>query len=181
MEIKPLKLAGTFEISPKIIGDSRGYFMESYSQKAFAEHGLQTVWVQENQSLSTRPHTVRGLHFQIPPVAQTKLLRVVQGKILDVFVDLRKNSATYGQWDSIELSDENCKAAYVPQGFAHGFCTLSESVIVQYKVDNFYAPESERGLRWNDADIGIDWKIKDAVLSTRDAEMPFFKDFVSPF
>lgn len=181
MEIKPLKLAGTFEITPKIIGDARGYFLESYSQKAFAERDLRTDWVQENQSLSTRLHTVRGLHFQVPPFPQTKLLRVVQGKILDVFVDLRQKSQTYGQWDSVELSEENCKAIYIPRGFAHGFCTLSESVIVQYKVDSLYAPECERGLRWNDADIGIDWKTEDAVLSARDAELPFFKDFVSPF
>lgn len=181
MQIIPLKLEGTFEIIPKIIGDSRGYFMESYSQKLFAEYGLQTNWVQENQSLSEKPHTVRGLHFQIPPFAQAKLLRVVRGNILDVFVDLRKSSQTYGKWDSIELSGENCKSVYIPRGFAHGFCTLSGSVIVQYKVDNFYSPECEFGLRWNDADIGIDWKIEDAVLSARDKELPFFKDFVSPF
>lgn len=155
--------------------------MESYSRKIFAEHGLQTDWVQENQSLSAKPQTIRGLHFQVPPFAQTKLLRVVRGEILDVFVDLRKSSPSFGQWDSIVLSEEKCNSVYIPRGFAHGFCTLTENVIVQYKVDNFYAPECERGLRWNDPDVGINWQAADAVLSKRDAELPFFKDFVSPF
>ncbi|MGI8555402.1 MAG: dTDP-4-dehydrorhamnose 3,5-epimerase [Pyrinomonadaceae bacterium] len=181
MEIKPLKLAGTFEIKFKRIGDSRGYFMEIYSQSVFAESGLQTDWVQENQSLSTHSNTIRGLHFQIPPFAQTKLLSVVQGKILDVFVDLRKNSPTYGQWDSIELSEENCKSVYIPRGFAHGFATLTKSVIVQYKIDNRYSREHERGIRWNDADIGIDWNVKEPFLSEKDSVLPFFKDFGSPF
>ncbi|MGI8468745.1 MAG: dTDP-4-dehydrorhamnose 3,5-epimerase [Pyrinomonadaceae bacterium] len=181
MDIKSLKLAGTFEITPNRIGDSRGYFMETYSRKVFAEHGLQVDWTQENQSLSAKSQTIRGLHFQIPPFAQTKLLRVARGKILDVFVDLRKNSETFGQWDAIRLSEENCKSIYIPQGFAHGFCTLTESVIVQYKVDNFYAPEAERGIRWNDTNLGIDWKVEKPVLSIRDSELPFLKDFVSPF
>jgi len=181
LQIKPLKLAGAFEVIVNRIGDSRGYFMESYSRKIFAEHGLQTDWVQENQSLSAKPQTIRGLHFQVPPFAQTKLLRVVRGEILDVFVDLRKSSPSFGQWDSIVLSEEKCNSVYIPRGFAHGFCTLTENVIVQYKVDNFYAPECERGLRWNDPDVGINWQAADAVLSKRDAELPFFKDFVSPF
>ena len=137
--------------------------------------------MQENQSLSTRLHTIRGLHLQTPPFAQAKLVRAVQGEILDVFVDLRKDSATYGQWDSIKLSEENCKSVLVPRGFAHGFCTLTESVIVQYKVDNPYAPECEKGIRWNDADIGINWNFSEPQLSERDANLPFFKDFVSPF
>lgn len=181
MEIKPLKLKGTFEITFNRIGDSRGYFMEVYSKKLFAEHGLQTDWVQENQSLSARPHTIRGLHLQAPPFAQTKLVRVSRGEILDVFVDLRKDSETFGRWDSANLSEENCRAVYIPRGFAHGFCTLTEDVIVQYKVDNFYAPETEMGVRWNDSDIGIEWNSENSFLSPKDSGLPLFKDFVSPF
>lgn len=181
MEINPLKLEGTFEIILKKFGDSRGYFMETYSQKVFAEHGLQTDWVQENQSLSSKLHTIRGLHLQTPPFAQAKLVSVVQGEILDVFVDVRKDSATYGQWDSIKLSAENCKSVFVPRGFAHGFCTLTENVIVQYKVDNLYAPDCERGIRWNDSEIGINWNVETPHLSEKDSVAPFFKDFISPF
>ena len=158
MEIKPLKLKGTFEISFSRIGDSRGYFMQTYNKELFAECGLQTDWIQENQSLSARLNTIRGLHLQAPPFEQAKLVRVGRGKILDVFVDLRKNSETFSHWDSIELSEENCRAAYIPRGFAHGFCTLTNDVIVQYKVDNIYAPESEMGIRLDDPDIGINWQ-----------------------
>jgi dTDP-4-dehydrorhamnose 3,5-epimerase len=181
VEIKALKLEGTFEIAPKRIGDSRGYFMETYSRKLFAEHGLQTDWVQENQSLSRRRRTLRGLHFQIPPFAQAKLVRVVRGEILDVFVDLRKDSPTCGQWDSIHLSEENCKAVYIARGFAHGFCTLSEDAIVQYKIDNAYNRESERGILWNDPDLGINWDVQAPFLSDKDANLPFYKDFITPF
>lgn len=181
MDIKPLKLPGTFEIKLNRIGDSRGYFVRTYSREVFAEHDLQTVWEQENQSLSTRRRTVRGLHFQRPPFAETKLVRVAQGAILDVFVDLRKDSLTFGQWDAIELSADNDKIVYIPKGFAHGFCALTEEVIVQYKVDNIYAPEYEGGIRWNDPTIGIDWEVEEPFLSARDAELPFFENFVSPF
>lgn len=181
MQINSLKLEGTFEIIIKRIGDARGYFMETYSRQAFAEHGLQTDWVQENQSLSEKKNTVRGLHFQKPPAAQAKLVRVVQGEALDVFVDLRKNSETYGQWDALVLSAENCKAVYVPRGFAHGFRTLTDNVIIQYKVDNPYSPENDSGIRWNDSDVNIDWKAERPVLSEKDKNAQFFKDFVSPF
>lgn len=181
MEIKTLKLAGTFEIVIKKLGDARGYFMETYSSKLFTDNNLQTDWVQENQSLSERKHTIRGLHFQIPPFAQTKLVRAIQGEILDVFVDLRKDSETYGQWDSIHLSANNCKAVYVPRGFAHGFCTLTENTIIQYKVDNPYAPEYDNGIRWNDPDIKIDWQTESPILSAKDEKLQFFKDFVSAF
>ena len=181
MEIKPLKLKGSFEISIKKNGDARGYFMETYKREVFAAYNLQTNWVQENQSLSEKENTLRGLHFQLPPFAQSKLVRVVQGEILDAFVDLRQSSATYGQWDAIVLSEENCKAVYVPRGFAHGFCTLTENTIIQYKVDNQYAPEYDCGIRWNDPDIGIDWKTEDPILSAKDEKLQFFRDFVSPF
>ncbi len=181
MEIKPLKLAGTFEITLNRIDDARGYFMETFSRKVFAEHGINADWVQENQSFSAKKEIVRGLHFQLPPFAQAKLVRVVQGEILDVFVDLRKDSATFGQWDSAKLSAENCKAVYIPRGFAHGFSTLSENVIVQYKVDNFYSREHDQGICWNDAEIGIDWQVSEPILSEKDENLPFLKDFVSPF
>jgi dTDP-4-dehydrorhamnose 3,5-epimerase len=181
MKIKPLKLAGTFEITLNRIGDERGYFMETFSEKVFAEHGIETDWVQENQSFSARKGIIRGLHFQIPPMAQAKLVRVVQGKILDIFVDLRKDSATFGQSDSVHLSAENCKAVFIPHGFAHGFATLSENVIVQYKVDNYYSREHDKGIRWNDADLKIDWQITEPILSDKDKNLPFLKDFASPF
>ncbi len=181
MEIRKLKLDGTFEIRPKLHGDLRGYFAETYLSNLFEDHGLQTNWVQENQSLSTRLHTIRGLHYQTPPVAQTKLVRAVVGKILDVFVDIRKESPTYGQWDSLVVSDETCNAVYVPQGFAHGFCTLTENVIVQYKVDNPYSPENEGGIRWNDSDLNIDWKTENPQMSQRDLELPVFSELETPF
>lgn len=181
MKINPLKLEGSFEIIIEKFGDERGYFMETYKRNSFAELGLQTNWVQENQSLSGKKNTIRGLHFQLPPFAQTKLVRAIRGEILDVFVDLRKESKTYGQWDELILSEENCKAVYVPRGFAHGFCTLTENAIIQYKVDNLYAPEHDSGIRWNDPDIGIDWGAETPFLSAKDAQAQFFKDFVSPF
>lgn len=181
MEIKPLKLEGTFEIILKRFGDARGYFMETYSQNVFAEHDLQTNWVQENQSLSEKKQTIRGLHFQLPPFAQAKLVRAVQGEILDVFVDIRKGSKTYGKWDAIHLSADNCKAVYVPRGFAHGFCTLTDNAIIQYKVDNPYAPDHDSGIRWNDSDINIDWETQNPILSAKDEKSQLFKDFVSPF
>lgn len=155
--------------------------METYKKELFEEYALQTVWTQENQSLSEKKQTLRGLHFQLPPFEQTKLVRVVQGEVLDVFVDLRKNSETYGEWDSIRLSAENCKAVYVPRGFAHGFCTLAENVIIQYKVDNPYAPAHDSGIRWNDPDLRIEWETDAPLLSAKDEELQFFKDFVSPF
>ena len=155
--------------------------METYSEKIFAENGIQTNWVQENQSLSEKINTIRGLHFQIPPFAQAKLVRAVQGEILDVFVDIRKSSPTYGKWDSLLLSAENCKAVYIPHGFAHGFCTLTENTIIQYKVDNYYAPDHEGGLLWNDPDLGIDWGNIDPVLSEKDQFAQSFREFTSPF
>ena len=181
MEIIKLKLDGTFEIRPKLIGDMRGYFAETYLEKVFADNHLQTNWLQENQSLSTGIDTLRGLHFQAPPFAQTKLVRVVVGKVLDIFVDIRKNSETYGQWDSVILSDELCNSAYVPRGFAHGFLTMSENVIVQYKVDNPYNRESEGGIIWNDSDLKIEWNVQSPRLSERDSNMPKFAELTTPF
>ncbi len=178
MEIKERKLKGVFEIQLKPIEDSRGFFMRAYDLKLFNELGLNKVWMQENQSRSTQKGIIRGLHFQLPPAAETKLVRCIRGAVLDVFVDLRKGSPTFGQWDAIELSEENKKMIYIPRGFAHGFCTLTELSEVYYKVDNFYAKELERGLLWNDPDIGIDWPVSNLVLSEKDKQNMKLREFV---
>lgn len=181
MEVISLKMKGSYEIRFAPRGDNRGYFMRTFDRELFAEHGLQTEWVQENQSLSTQINTVRGLHFLLPPHTETKLIRVVQGKILDVFVDLRKNSETFGQWDSVEISEDNYKAVYISKGFAHGFCSLTEKVIVQYKVDSAYVGSSDAGISWDDPKIGIDWNVKNPILSERDKNLPLLQNFNSPF
>ncbi|MFS8084480.1 MAG: dTDP-4-dehydrorhamnose 3,5-epimerase [Acidobacteriota bacterium] len=181
MEIRPLGLEGSYEITLTTYLDDRGYFMRTYDRELAEQGGLQTHWVQENQSQSIRKHTIRGLHFQKPPHAETKLLRVVKGAIMDVFVDLRKDSATYGRWDSIELSAANLKMLYIPKGFAHGFCTLEPDSIVLYKVDSYYAPQFEGGLRWNDPTLGIPWPTEDPFLSDRDRQLELFDQFFSPF
>ncbi len=155
--------------------------MRTYDQEIFREHVLTTSWVQENQSLSTRKGLIRGLHFQRPPHAETKLVRVAVGAVLDVLVDLRRDSETYGRWEAIELSAENQKAVYIPKGFAHGFCTLTEHTLVLYKVDAFYAPEFEDGLIWNDETLSIQWPVDEPHISDKDARWGAFKDFVTPF
>lgn len=180
MEIKSLRLQGTYEITMNPWHDTRGYFMRTYDEAIFREHGLTTCWVQENQSLSTRKGLIRGLHFQKPPYAETKLVRVVIGTVLDVFVDLRKSSNNYGQWDAIELSEENQKLVYIPKGFAHGFCTLTEKALVLYKVDAPYHPESEGGLRWNDESLGIHWPVDKPYLSVKNANWGNIKDIEPP-
>lgn len=181
MKISPLKLKGTYEITLNPHQDERGYFMRTYDEAIFNQYGMTNNWVQENQSLSKKKGIIRGLHFQNPPQAETKLVRVVLGAIVDVFVDLRKNSETYGQWDSIELSEENYKAVYIPKGFAHGFCTLTENALVCYKVDSFYAPEAEGGLKWNDSELGIEWPVSHPLVSDKDSKLSNFRDFVTPF
>jgi len=176
------QLKGAYVIELKPIEDERGYFMRTYDEVIFRQHDLkQTAWVQENQSLSTKKGLLRGLHFQKPPYAETKLVRVIVGAIWDVFVDLRKNSPTYGQWDAIELSAENQTCVYIPKGFAHGFCTLTETAIVAYKVDAPYHHESEGGLRWNDESLNIQWPVNNPHLSVKDANWDDFTNFTSPF
>lgn len=181
MEIKPLGLNGIYEITFDPKRDDRGYFTRLYDEMIFAEKNLTTRWVQENQSLSIYKGTIRGLHFQRPPHAETKLVRVAAGAILDVFVDLRKGSETYGQWDAIELSDEKLNMVYIPRGFAHGFCSLTERVLVIYKVDHAYTPEAEGGIRWNDDTLNIQWPTKTPVISDKDKILPSISDFVSLF
>lgn len=181
MKVEPLRLDGTFLITPKAHGDARGYFMETYRQDVMQAHGLVTEWAQENQALSTQRHVLRGLHFQLPPHSETKLVRAVIGRVLDVFVDLRKASPTYGQWDCVELSDENHQMIYIPKGFAHAYCTLTDYVLVAYKVDAFYAPDAQAGLKWNDPTLKIDWPCGDPLLSEKDRQLPDFASFESPF
>lgn len=181
MQIEPLKLDGTFKIKLERIGDNRGYFMRFYNRDIFAAHGLQTVWEQESVSFNKEKNTLRGLHFQLPPFNETKIVRAVQGAIWDVFVDLRKDSATYGEWDAIELSAENDTAVYIPKGFAHGFKTLTDNALVEYKIDANYSAESASGIRWNDEELNIDWNIENPITSERDGKLPLFRDFVSPF
>lgn len=181
MHIQPLRLPGTYEITLAPRKDDRGYFMRVYDETIFRDHGLQTTWVQENQSRSTRKHTVRGLHFQAPPHAETKLVRVTRGAIFDVFVDLRRQSDTYGQWDAVELTAEKHNMVYIPKGFAHGFCSLTEDVIVIYRVDAYYAPAAEGGLFWQDPNVGIQWPTTDVSLSEKDSKQPLLRDLASPF
>jgi dTDP-4-dehydrorhamnose 3,5-epimerase len=181
VQVRPLKLGGTFEITLEPRRDHRGYFSRAYDRNIFAEHGLITDWVQENQSLSIQKDTVRGLHFQRPPFAETKLVRVVRGGVLDVFVDLRKSSATYGQWDSIELSEDALNYVYIPKGFAHGFRTLTDNAVVQYKVDSVFSAEHDSGILWSDIAIGIDWGIPDPLVSEKDASLPRLDELANPF
>jgi dTDP-4-dehydrorhamnose 3,5-epimerase len=177
MEIKERKLKGVFEISLQPYLDSRGFFMRTFDSNIFKNAGIDRKWVQENHSRSEQIGTIRGLHFQLPPFSETKLLRCIHGAVLDVFVDLRKESSTFGQWDCIELSAEEKNMIFIPQGFAHGFCTLSEESEVLYKVDNFYSKEAERGLLWNDEELKIMWPTQKPFLSEKDKLNMTFNDF----
>lgn len=171
-----------YVIEPNVFGDDRGYFFESFSDQWFREHITDTQFVQDNESKSSRG-VVRGLHFQKPPMAQAKLVRVIQGEVLDVALDLRKNSETYGKYFSVLLSAENKKQLFVPRGFAHGFAVLSDTAIFSYKVDNFYAPETEGGILWNDPSLNIDWRLdpSEVKLSAKDHELENLENFESPF
>ena len=182
MNIIKTDIEGVVIIEPRVFGDERGYFFESFSQREFEEKVCKTTFIQDNQSFSTYG-VLRGLHFQAAPHAQSKLVRVTKGKVLDVAVDIRKGSPTYGKHVAVELSEENHRQLFIPRGFAHGFVVLSDEVIFQYKCDNFYNKESEGSLLWNDPELGIDWGIAhtDAILSEKDKESPSLKDFVSPF
>lgn len=164
-------------IEPKIFGDNRGYFFEAFSQREFNEKVADVVFVQDNESKS-KYGVLRGLHFQKSPFPQSKLVSVVLGKVLDVAVDIRKDSPTFGQHAAVELSAENKRKLFIPRGFAHGFVVLSEEAIFQYKCDNYYAPECEAGIAWDDPQLGIDWKIpiSDVILSEKDKKNPRLKD-----
>ena len=177
------EIEGVLIIEPKVFGDARGYFLESFNAKEFAEKtGLDITFVQDNES---RSHygVLRGLHFQLPPYTQSKLVRVVKGRVLDVAVDIRKGSPTYGQHVSCELTEDNHRQFFVPKGMAHGFCVLSEDAVFQYKCDNFYHPEVDGGISILDESLGIDWGIpmEKVALSDKDTKHPCLKDFESPF
>jgi dTDP-4-dehydrorhamnose 3,5-epimerase len=169
MTITPLYLTGSFEITLAPRGDHRGYFMRTFDRDTFARHGMTTDWVQANESLSNEPGTVRGLHFQRPPYSEVKLVQAVTGKILDVIVDLRAGSPTFGRHYAAELSAENHKCLYVPKGFAHGFCVITAPAIVRYMVDQAYVPEAEDGLLWNDPALQIEWPVSNPLTSAKDA------------
>ena len=182
MKFTETKIKDLFLIEPKLFRDERGYFYESHNKKAFEEAGIFADFVQDNQSFSEKG-TLRGLHAQKDPSAQGKLVRVISGRVLDVAVDIRKNSPTYGQHVIAELSGENHNMFWVPPGFLHGFVTLEDNTIFTYKVTNLYDKSSEIGVLWDDKDLGIDWGIdsSEVILSEKDKELPGFKDFVSPF
>ena len=182
MTITENKINGVFEIEPEPKEDDRGFFMRAYDDKIFSDFGLHRNWVQENQSLSRQKGTVRGFHFQFPPHAETKLVRVISGEIFDVFVDIRKNSPTFGQWGSVLLTAENKKMLYLPRGIAHGMCTLVDNSSMLYKVDNYYAPNDEGAIKWDDPDLAIPWPIHgDPVISEKDSKAKSFKDFVENY
>ena len=163
-------------IEPAVHSDYRGFFMESYNAEKFKEYNIDYVFVQDNHSLSVEPGVIRGLHYQLNPRAQTKLVRVVTGAIYDVVVDIRRNSPTFGKWIGVHLSGQNKRQLLVPQGFAHGFCTLEPNTEVLYKVDEFYSPEHDRGIRWNDPEIGVKWPIDTPILSEKDQSHPLLRD-----
>lgn len=176
MKVTSLKLNGASFLEPKVHGDHRGFFMESYNESVLAAHGITYNFVQDNQSLSAEPGVLRGLHYQLNPKAQTKLIRVLSGAIYDVIVDIRKGSPTFGQWVGVILSEYNKRQLLVPKGFAHGFCTLVPNTQVLYKVDEYYSPEHDRGILWNDPALGIDWPVSNPVLSDKDQQHPLLQD-----
>jgi dTDP-4-dehydrorhamnose 3,5-epimerase len=176
MNIISTKLEGLFIIEPDVHGDNRGFFMESYSRAKFFEFGIKHEFIQDNHSLSVETGVLRGLHYQLNPKAQTKLVRVASGAIYDVAVDIRKDSSTFGQWVGVILSEDNKRQLLVPQGFAHGFCTIVPNTQVLYKVDEYYSPEHDRGILWSDPAIGIDWPTSKPILSDKDQKHPLLKD-----
>ena len=182
MNVIKTDIDGVVIIEPKIFNDSRGYFYESFSQREFEEKVCKTIFVQDNQSCSSYG-VIRGLHFQKPPYSQSKLVRVIEGKVLDVAVDIRKGSPTFGQHVAVELSAENHRQLFIPQGFAHGFAVLSDVAVFQYKCDEFYHPEADGGISIVDDSLGIDWRIptEKALLSDKDTKHACLKDFDSPF
>lgn len=183
MTIVKTDINGVFVVEPRVFGDSRGYFFESFNQRDFAQQtGINVTFVQDNESCS-HYGVVRGLHFQMPPYAQSKLVRVVEGRVLDVAVDIRRNSSTYGRHVAVELSADNKRQFFLPKGFAHGFAVLSETAIFQYKCDEYYHPEAEGAIAWDDPTLAIDWNVAaaDVLLSEKDRHHQQFNDFVSPF
>lgn len=180
MQVIPVEIPDLFIIQPKIFEDQRGYFFESYNKKAFHSQGINADFVQDNQSKSQKG-VLRGLHFQEPPYAQGKLVSVIKGAVLDVAVDIRKNSPAYGKHIAVELNERNKTMLWIPEGFAHGFLTLEDETIFSYKCTNFYHKESERSILWNDPDINIKWGLNNPMLSEKDISGIYLKEFNSPF
>lgn len=176
MKLVTTKIQGIFIIEPAVFGDNRGFFMESYNSKIFEDAGIVNSFVQDNHSLSVETGVLRGLHYQLTPKAQTKLVRVTAGAIYDVVLDIRKSSPTFGQWVGVILSAANKRQLLVPQGFAHGFCTIVPNTEVLYKVDEYYSPEHDRGIAWNDPALAIDWPTTTPILSDKDTRHPLLKD-----
>lgn len=181
MKIIETTIDGVVIVEPAVFGDHRGFFMESWSRRTFGEAGLYYDFVQDNHSRSTVKGTLRGIHFQKGDKAQAKLVRCVEGAVLDVAVDLRPASSTYKQWVAVELSAENKKQLLIPRGFGHGFVTLTDDVEFLYKADNYYAPEADAGIRWNDPELSIDWGVTNPVLSQKDQNSPWLKDAETGF
>lgn len=183
MTVIKTDIEGPYIIEPRVFGDARGYFFESFSRRDFAAAtGLDIDFVQDNESRS-RYGVVRGLHFQLPPFAQAKLVRVVEGSVLDIAVDIRRGSPTYGKHVAVELTSDNKRQFFIPKGFAHGFAVLSETALFQYKCDEYYHPEAEGAIAWNDPQLAIDWCLPqaDVLLSDKDRHHPMFNDFNTPF
>ena len=176
MKVISTHIEGVVIIEPEVFGDNRGYFMETYNQNDMREAGLDLVFVQDNQSYTAKKGTLRGIHFQQYPMSQSKLVRVVRGSVMDVAVDLRKDSSTYKQWVAVELSAENMRQLLIPQGFGHAFLTLTDDVEFVYKCDNLYCKDLDRNIRFDDPEIGIEWGIDDPILSDKDASAPYLKD-----
>lgn len=176
MKATETNLQGVYILEPQVFGDARGWFMESWSQRKMEEAGIRAEFLQDNQSFSAQKGTLRGLHYQLNPMCQAKLLRCTRGKIFDVAVDIRKGSPSYAQWTGVELSAENKKQLFIPRGFAHGFITLTDDVEVQYKADNYYAPDCDGNIRWDDPEIGIEWPIAPVILSEKDKNAPLLKE-----
>jgi dTDP-4-dehydrorhamnose 3,5-epimerase len=176
MTFENLNINGLVVVTPRVFGDDRGFFLESYNRKEFAENGIDVDFVQDNHSRSIKG-VLRGLHFQKPPFAQDKLVRVTQGAVWDVAVDIRPDSPTFGQWEGVTLSEENKKMFFIPKGFAHGFIVLTDIVDFQYKCSNFYSKESEGGVLWNDPDLAVKWPhVDDMILSDKDKTWPLLKN-----
>ncbi|MCJ7987223.1 dTDP-4-dehydrorhamnose 3,5-epimerase [Priestia sp. OVL9] len=176
MNIIKTKFEDAVLIEPKVFGDHRGFFTESYNKEMFQQNGIDIEFIQDNHSLSQQSGTLRGMHYQLKDKAQTKLVRVTRGAIYDVIVDIRKGSPTYGEWQGFILSADNKRQLLVPKGFAHGFCTIVENTEVQYKVDELYSPEHDRGIAWNDSALNIDWPFNSPVLSDKDTKHPTLAD-----
>ena len=176
MQVTKTKLEGVLILEPKVFGDARGWFMETWSARKFEAAGLNYNFVQDNQSFSAQRGTLRGLHYQTAPFAQAKLVRCTRGKLLDVAVDIREGSETFAKWVAVELTAENKKQLMIPRGFAHGFITLTDDVEIQYKADAFYAPTCDGNIRWDDAEINIDWPFAPTILADKDAKAPTLRE-----